>query len=151
MLEPRVAPLQKTTLPQPSIINLCWSCINGAPCRATFVAQILSWQLLLAGCIEVTSLVGMKPVFYVVVLPQWGWILTKYWSKMGHVKEWTLLLVLIIRESVQQSTIPVTTKFQRVWVETNSFQDIRTTNLNSQGWVRSIKLSLNLPVNIGNR
>ena len=56
---------------------------------------------------------------------------------MWLVKELLILLVLmIIKESVQQSTSPLSTKYQRVSVEANSFQSIRTTNLISQGLVR---------------
>ena len=130
---------QKTNFLQPSVINLRRSYVSNAPCRAKFVAQILTWQFILTGYIEAISLVKIKPMYCVVAFRQWGWILTFDWSKMGFAKEWTTLLVLVIRESVQQSTIPVTTKYQRVWVEAISFQDIRTTNLNSQGWVRTMQ------------
>ena len=64
------------------------------------------------------------------------------WPKMWLVKELLALLVLIIKESVQQSIIPLSTKYQRVSVEANSFQDIRTTNLISQGWVRPYNIQL---------
>ena len=54
-------------------------------------------------------------------------------DEMCYENNLVLLLVLSFRESMQQAGLPITTKYERVKVETSSFQDIKTTLLGGQG------------------
>ena len=53
-----------------------------------------------------------------------------------------LLSLMVVKESSQQSTNPSSTKYQRISVESNSFQDIRFTNLANLGCVSAMWLNL---------
>ena len=64
------------------------------------------------------------------------WRIFYIWNKMLVVKEVLLFLVIIaIQQSVQQTSTMTSTKYEKVTVESNSFNSIRITSLTSQGWV----------------
>ena len=57
------------------------------------------------------------------------------WLDMLAIKEaLAVLVIMIIQQSVEQSTNILPTKYERVSVETSSFSSIKTTNLGSQGY-----------------
>ena len=56
------------------------------------------------------------------------------------IKEALVVLVLIIIEqSVEQTTNIAATKYERVYVESSSFSSIKATQFQSQGWVLYIQ------------